>query len=1441
MIYYDGFNYPAGSALSGQNGGAGWGGGNVWYLCGNNGGLNVAGNGLSFTNNSLVVSNVGLSVASGSGGQRVFRRPGTYYGPPCNNGTYWLSFIAQEGNAHANGGYAGVSLFDDGTGCEEGTYEKLFVGKPGLNSQTTWGFQVDSGNSSTAAYSTGTNFDTTARFILVKLVVGSGTWNISMWVDPPLNVPENSLPAAAVSASWGNNNCVDRFRIQAGSGSSIVVDELRFGNSYFDVSPLNAPVVSVSPVAPAVCPDCSQTFTATVSGAGANPSYIWKTNGVTVSGITANNFTQTNNWSDGEIVSVAVTQDVVASGRPALTSVASVTVALTSKNPPNAPVVNWPMDGAAGVTNHAALSVRVSDPDTNNLAVTYYGRVARTNSPPDFTVIALPDTQFYSQSNPVVFKSQTDWILTNHTALNIAYVAQLGDCVQNGDNGGDDSEWRNATNALYSLENPLMTQLTNGIPYGVAVGNHDQSPNGVATGTTTFYNQYFGTNHFLPSNYYGGNYGTNGDNFYELFSAGGLDFIAVYFEYDLTLTSTNAPIFTWANNLLHTNANRRAIVVSHYLIDSYTVGSPFGVQGQAIYDALKGNPNLFLMLCGHVNPNGEGRRTDVYNGSAVQTLLSDYQDLANGGNGWLRIYPFSSTNNVIHAKTYSPWLDAYQTGTNSQFDVPYLMTATNPFAVIGTVTNVPSGGSASKAWFGLTTNTTYEWFVTVSDGRLTTAGTVARFTTAANFTGIPPTATITSPANNATFGARGTIALTATAADADGVVTNVAYYSGATKLADVTTNPYSFSWTVIPAGNYALAAVATDDEGLTATSSIVNVSVTNPPFVQILQQIKTVFVIAMENHNFKQPNPTSSPQQIFTNPAAPYLNSLFTPGHSNAAQVSYAAKYYNACVGGHPSEPNYIWAEAGTDFGIHTDNDPSAASANIFDAPHLTRQLNTAAIVWKIYLEDVQLSTSPTNSKSGTSGPINPYYGTGQYDYAVKHNPMAFFTDTQLQNVSALTNFLKDLTNGTIGRYNWITPNQFNDQHSALSGGYTYHSVAYTGDQAAIAQGDNFLSILIPKIMASTAYQDHGLIIIRWDESEGGDTTSYTVPAIILSPLAKGNAYASSVELNHSSVIKTTEEILGLAFLSNAIPVAETKASGSGYNDVATVNDLSDMFQTSPALAVLQAGTPLTDGASAPTFGAVNVGASVTNTFTVTNSGSATLIISNVVVTGANAGDFAVGAIALPASVAIDSSTTFKVVFAPTAGCARTATLQITNNDSARSPFTLVLTGTGNAAPVITSQPVSLTNYAGTSASFSVGATACAGWICQWYFGTNQLAGETNSSLNIQSVGPTNVGDYHAVTTSAGLSTNSSLATLTVLYQAPNAVSGQVSPGADSFQLTFSGPAGQTYQVLASDDLTVPASTWTPVGSGTFGGTNTFFTDADATNHIGRFYIIESP
>jgi len=393
---------------------------------------------------------------------------------------------------------------------------------------------------------------------------------------------------------------------------------------------------------------------------------------------------------------------------------------------PAAPVLVGPADLATGVTPSPTLEVSVSDPESDDLTVTYYGRPAAAVPAADFTIIGLPDTQFYSETYGSIFHAQTQWIMDNVEARNIAFVAHYGDIVNNGDNGGNDVEWQVAHAAMSRLE---TVRLPDGIPYGLAVGNHDQSPIGDAAGTTTFYNQYFGESRFAGRAYYGGHYGANNDNHYELFSAGDLDFIVVSMEHD---TAPDAPVLQWAHDVLTTHADRRAIVLVHLLIGTGNPGA-FSAQGTATYNALKDCPNLFLMLCGH-NP-GEGRRQDTFDGRTVNTLLADYQTRTNGGNGWLRIMEFSPANNRISVKTYSPTLDVFETDADSQFELTYDMQGA-AWQELGSVA-VASGATASLPWAGLAPLTGYEWYATVSDGNSIVTGPVWSFTTGSVATDVP--------------------------------------------------------------------------------------------------------------------------------------------------------------------------------------------------------------------------------------------------------------------------------------------------------------------------------------------------------------------------------------------------------------------------------------------------------------------------------------------------------------------------------------------------------------------------------------------------------------------------------------------------------------------------------------------------------------------------------
>lgn len=278
---------------------------------------------------------------------------------------------------------------------------------------------------------------------------------------------------------------------------------------------------------------------------------------------------------------------------------------------------------------------------------------------PDFTVAVLPDTQCYvglrGGGRPEMFTAQVDWIVSNRAARGIAYVAHVGDIVERNDNGGDPVEWLLATNALYRLENPATTGLPEGIPYGVALGNHD---------TGQFAARFFGPAHFAGRSYAGGWFRGDPASHVDLFSAGGLDFVVLYLPY----TRQPAPeLVAWANAMLKHHAARRAILVTHSLI---SIGEPpsFTPEGEAWWTHLKDNPNLILALCGHIS--AESCRLETVDGRVIPLLLGNYQNRPAGGDGWMRLLEFSPSNNLVRVRTYSPVRDQWEADADSQFEVP---------------------------------------------------------------------------------------------------------------------------------------------------------------------------------------------------------------------------------------------------------------------------------------------------------------------------------------------------------------------------------------------------------------------------------------------------------------------------------------------------------------------------------------------------------------------------------------------------------------------------------------------------------------------------------------------------------------------------------------------------------------------------------------------------
>ena len=386
-----------------------------------------------------------------------------------------------------------------------------------------------------------------------------------------------------------------------------------------------------------------------------------------------------------------------------------------------------------------------------------------------------------------------------------------------------------------------------------------------------------------------------------------------------------------------------------------------------------------------------------------------------------------------------------------------------------------------------------------------------------------------------------------------------------------------------------------------------------------LERIGNVFYIYMENHNWTQPNgnvdtsPGSGIEQIKGNPAAPFINSLIDPNSPMSANVSYTNNCFNvlATPSGmnpdiHPSEPNYIWQEGGSNFGVTGDADPyfdtTDPGGNVFSFPNISGLLQNVGLSWKSYQEDIDLVpnsgsvnhpgansltsvvaprdqwTVPLSSFSGTSASYtNAYNGSHQYNFAPKHDGELFFTTTnggttttgdystsnpEVPHYLPLQDLQGDLENNRFAKFNVITPNQFNDMHTPLSGGFTYNGVHYTGDAANIAQGDNFLSNVVSMIMASRAYKHNTVIVIWTDETEAqnnADTTrddfNHTLMEIIISPLAKGHAYHNdSITYTHSSDIETLQE---------AFPIGPKQGYpflGQVTQEAAGNRDYSDMF-----------------------------------------------------------------------------------------------------------------------------------------------------------------------------------------------------------------------------------------------------------------------------------------
>ena len=168
----------------------------------------------------------------------------------------------------------------------------------------------------------------------------------------------------------------------------------------------------------------------------------------------------------------------------------------------------------------------------------------------EFTIVALPDTQFYSSTYPQIFAAQTQWIANHTQDQNIKLVVGLGDIV---DGGGDLAQWQNADAAVRLLDGK--------VPYMMAIGNHDYDQNNPSgrTASTHNFNTFFGPARYAGASWYKGNFpaGSN-ENFYGVVNINGRNYLILVLEFAPRDAALN-----WAAGILSANQDKEVIVVTH--------------------------------------------------------------------------------------------------------------------------------------------------------------------------------------------------------------------------------------------------------------------------------------------------------------------------------------------------------------------------------------------------------------------------------------------------------------------------------------------------------------------------------------------------------------------------------------------------------------------------------------------------------------------------------------------------------------------------------------------------------------------------------------------------------------------------------------------------------------------------------------------------------------
>jgi hypothetical protein len=223
---------------------------------------------------------------------------------------------------------------------------------------------------------------------------------------------------------------------------------------------------------------------------------------------------------------------------------------------------------------------------------------------------------------------------------------------------------------------------------------------------------------------------------------------------------------------------------------------------------------------------------------------------------------------------------------------------------------------------------------------------------------------------------------------------------------------------------------------------------------------------------------------------APYVNQL-------ASQCGSASQFFAVA---HPSLPNYIAMTSGSTQGITDDSGPSSHKLN---AASIFSQVGAG---WRSLEESMPFNCLLTNS------------GT----YAVRHNPAAYYTN--IRTTCQTLDVPLGLTPTLSARFEFVTPNLCNDMHDC-----------------SVRTGDTWLSTFLPKVFASAQYQaGRTAVFLTWDEDD--HSASNHIATLVMAPSVRPGT-VSATHFTHYSMLRTTEQLLGLGLLGSAARAASMRSA----------------------------------------------------------------------------------------------------------------------------------------------------------------------------------------------------------------------------------------------------------------------------------------------------------